>query len=91
MRPTYYDVIHDAKELEKQARTLASLAHEMWWSTLEPEHVQGCEPALECGMELFARLQVRADVLMDWVRALEESIGEHRVALEKQAEVMDAR
>ena len=84
MASTYDKACGTAEEVENQANKLAKLARDLYWRTLEPSHNEGCDIAEESGAEMLDAIKDRLDTLTDWVRALEESVNEHREFLAEQ-------
>lgn len=84
MASTYDGAISSARIVEERAKEIAALARDLYWSTLEPSHNEGCDLEKECGAALLERIKERVEVLNDWVRALEESVNEHREHLASQ-------
>ena len=84
MPSTYDQACAMAEEVEDQAKKLAKLARDLYWSTIEPSHNEGCNVAEESGAALLDTIKDRLDTLTDWVRALEESVNEHREFLAEQ-------
>lgn len=84
MASTYDQACGTAEEVENQAKLLAKLARDLYWSTLEPSHNEGCNLEAECGAVMLDEIKDRLDSLTDWVRALEESVNEHREHLASQ-------
>lgn len=84
MASTYDQACGTAEEVENQAKRLATLARDLYWSTLEPSHNEGCDIAEESGAMMLDAIKDRLDSLTDWVRALEDSVNEHREHLASQ-------
>ena len=84
MPSTYDQACGTAQEVEDQAKKLAALARELYWSTLEPSHNEDCDVNEESGAFQLDLIKDRLDTLTDWVRALEESLIEHREFLDEQ-------
>ena len=84
MASTYDRACGTAEEVERQAKLLAKLARDLYWSTLEPSHNEGCDLEEECGAVMLSAIKDRLYSLTDWVRALEESVNEHREHLASQ-------
>lgn len=84
MASTYDSAVSNARIVEERAKEVAALARELYWSTLEPSHNEGCDVEEECGAVLLERIKERMDALNDWVRALGESVAEHREHLDSQ-------
>lgn len=84
MPSTYDQASGTAQEVESQANMLAKLARDLYWSTLEPSHNEGCDVNEESGAAQLELIKDRLDTLNDWVRALEESVNEHKAFLAEQ-------
>lgn len=82
--PTYDDALKVGERCERLARNLAYDIRTLYYSTLQPSHTEGEDVDEECGTKLMADLMDQTENLTDWMKTMEERIGDHRKHLSLQ-------